>query len=243
MQANPAVEVCDEGKGVRATNIPCPRLDATARLWWSRLAPAPDVAQRATAWLSAAETARAARFGSAPLRERYIIGRATLRLLLSETLERHPAAVAIERGQRGRPILAGAPDIDFNVSHTGDVAVYAIGRINAGVRLGIDVEYRARQAGVERLARKLLTGPERSRLERLSPDDARVEFLRIWTCKEAMSKATGDGLAAPFGLIEVDPGEAPRVIAGPGRYAPQGWALHRIPMPLPCIVTVALHQT
>ena len=34
-------------------------------------------------------------------------------------------------------------------------------------------------------------------LEDLEPDERRRAFLRYWTCKEAMSKATGDGLIAP----------------------------------------------
>jgi 4'-phosphopantetheinyl transferase len=67
--------------------------------------------------LSPAERARAARFGTDALRERWIAGRATLRMLLGDALGVAPVAVEIRRGVRGRPELADArAGIDFNVS-------------------------------------------------------------------------------------------------------------------------------
>ncbi len=200
--------------------------------------------QSVAAWLSEQERARADRFGTAALRERYIMGRAALRLLLSNVLGTSPEDVAIARGERGRPELAGGRRIDFNVSHTAAFAVYAIGTgLAPDLRVGIDVEHGARAFGLERLSRKLLTSAERDRLHALDPELQRGYFLRTWTCKEAMSKATGDGIAAPFGRIAVDPDDPPRVLAGPPPYEPARWQLHRVPAPDGHIVSVALHQT
>ncbi len=213
-------------------------------LWCRPLRATAAAVAAITPWLSDQERLRAARFGTSALRERYIMGRATLRLLLSNVLGVHPAAVAIARGARGRPELSTTPRIDFNVSHTDEFAVYAIGHgLPAAVRIGVDVEHAARTLGVDRLSRKLLTEDERARMHGLDADARRGRFLRTWTCKEAMSKATGDGIAAPFGRISVEPDEPPRVLDGPSPYDPARWELHRVPAPDGYIVTVALHQT
>ena len=94
---------------------------AGIRLWLATLARTSAEIDEATGWLSGAERARAERFGTDALRERWIAGRTTLRLLLGNVLGIPPAAVEIRRGIRGRPELADPQaGIDFNVSHTAD---------------------------------------------------------------------------------------------------------------------------
>lgn len=65
-------------------------------------------------------------------------------------------------------------------------------------------------------------------------------FLRLWTCKEAMSKATGDALSAPFRDIDValDPG--PRLVAGPAPYASDRWRLLSVDVPAGLVATLAI---
>jgi 4'-phosphopantetheinyl transferase len=153
-----------------------------------------------------------------------------------------PAAVPIARGWRGRPELGDAgAGIDFNVSHTGNVALIGVRRTSGrNVRIGVDVERADRVLGSERLARKFLTSAERETVEDREPDERRRAFLRFWTCKEAMSKATGDGLLAPFRHIEIDLRTAPRLVAGPAPYLPPDWTLLVAPAPDGHFATVAL---
>jgi 4'-phosphopantetheinyl transferase len=205
-----------------------PPLAAGIALWWCELTHDADHVERLAACLSPAEHARAARFGTAELRRRWIAGRVTLRRLLGTTLGVDPADVAIERGPRGRPRLADdRSGIDFNVSNTRLVALIAIARaLPSGTRVGVDVEHEERAVGAERLAVKFLTTNERATLEGASADEHRRRFLHYWTCKEAMSKATGDGLAAPFRRLDVDLGAPPRLVDGPPPYEPARWTLH-----------------
>ena len=170
-------------------------------LWFATLAASDEEFARMSAWLSTAEHTRAARFGRESLRRRYIIGRASLRWALGGTLDVPPAAVPIVRGDRGRPKLDGIDGIDFNISHTDDAALIGIAHC---VRIGVDIERVDRDVNADGLARKFLTPAEQATLAPLSADERRVRFLRYWTCKEAMSKATGDGLAALFRELEVD---------------------------------------
>jgi len=194
-------------------------------LWFAVLAAEEEAYARATSWLAPAEHARAARFGREWLRRRYVIGRALLRGVLGRSLSLPPSAVPIVRGERGRPRLDGIEGIDFNVSHTNDAALVGIAR---GPRIGVDIERADREVNADGLARKFLTPAERATLAPLGADERRARFLRYWTCKEAMSKATGDGISAPFRRIEVDLGAALRLLAGPAPYAPDRWRLHAV---------------
>ena len=196
-------------------------------LWWCDPERTSDELAIIAATLSPAETSRAARFGTDALRNRWMAGRAALREVLGRTLGIAPAAVDIRRGVRGRPELADSgARIDFNVSHTRGVALIAVARgLPPTTRIGVDVEHAARVVGVDMLQKKFLAPRERQAIANLPIDDRRRRFLRYWTCKEAMSKATGDGIIAPFGRIEVELGSPPRLASGPPPYVPDDWSL------------------
>jgi 4'-phosphopantetheinyl transferase len=194
-----------------------------------------------SASLSAQERARAERFGTALLRRRWMAGRATLRSLLGRALGLDPAAVRLRRGVRGRPELDGDYAVDFNVSHTGDTALIAIATgTEDGTRVGIDVERGERKVNADGLARKFLTERERAEIAPLAADVRRRRFLRLWTCKEAMSKATGDALSAPFRHMDVTLDDGPRLVAGPAPYAPARWQLVAAATPPDLIATLAI---
>jgi 4'-phosphopantetheinyl transferase len=207
------------------------------RLWWCTLQAAPSQLQSYADVLSAAERARAARFGNPLLRDLYVIGRAALRTVLAAVLGTTPESVAIVRGARGRPQLDAAATLDFNVSHTGDVALIGVTREG---RIGVDIERADRTINVAGIARKFLTPAERNRLSALDADAARRDVLRLWTCKEAMSKATGDALSAPFAEIDIDVRHGQALHDGPGKYRPAGWTLHAAEMPDDYLATIAL---
>ena len=215
-----------------------PRSADDVHAWWCTLAYSDAGIASAQALLSESELTRAQRFGTPQLRTRYISGRATLRLLLGRWLDIAPAAVPLVFGQRGRPHveLAGAPD--FNVSHTNDAALIAI---TPSARIGVDLERRDRRVDAARLARKFLTLRERTAMEAFAADAGREHFLRLWTCKEAMSKATGDGLSAPLGQISVGTStEGLHLDDGPPPYAPADWQLVSIDVPQSHVATAAL---
>jgi hypothetical protein len=55
-----------------------------------------------------------------------------------------------------------------------------------------------------------------------------------------MSKATGDGLMAPFGRLDVELGDPPRLITGPPPYVAQDWRLRAVDVPDGYLATLAL---
>ncbi len=215
--------------------LPAPGVEA----WYCELARSAAGIDALRACLAPAELARAGQFGRPGLRDRYIVGRATLRRLLGARMGLAPEHVDIQRGHRGRPHVPGSGGIDFNVSHTGDHAL--IGIVAQG-RIGVDIEHEARQLNVEGVARKFMALAEQAMLAAQEPDLRRRTLLRLWTCKEAMSKATGDALSAPFRQIDVALQDGVRVAGGPRPYAPGGWTLHALRAPGDHLATVALWQ-
>ncbi|HKE40820.1 MAG TPA: 4'-phosphopantetheinyl transferase superfamily protein [Casimicrobiaceae bacterium] len=221
-----------------------PHADASIGLWLFKLAgDSVDIAQVVHS-LSPAEHTRAARFGTDLLRQRWMIGRATLRLLLGQHLGIEPSQVPLRRGVRGRPELDLPNAPDFNVSHTGDVALIGIGAsLKRGERIGVDIERADRDVNADGLARRVLTERERGDLAPLDTQARRRRFLRLWTCKEAMSKATGDALSAPFRRIDVDLSDEIRLSAGPPPYTPQRWRLSALRVPQEFIATLAVWRS
>jgi 4'-phosphopantetheinyl transferase len=204
-------------------------------LWSCSLAPQPGNAGLID-WLSRDERARMQRFGHDALRTRYLIGRASLRWVLAQTIGITPQSVMIERGAHGRPQLDAAAGIDFNVSHTTDMALIGVSRES---RIGVDIERADRVIHSPRLARRILTDRERAALP--ATDDAiRRRILRLWTCKEALAKATGDAMSAPFGRLDIATEPALQLIDGPPPYHPRDFVLFPASVPDEYVATVAL---
>ncbi len=216
------------------TPLPAPAPGVSA--WLTSLVRAPDEIAALAALLSPPESARAARFGRPELRDRYVVGRASLRLLLGARLALAPERVVIERGHRGRPFTPQDAALDFNVSHTRDVALFGLGR----PRIGVDIEHGERILNVAGVARKFMSAREQAVLAALDEDTRRRTLLRLWTCKEAMSKATGDALGAPFRRMDVDLAEGPRLRDGLPPYEPARMSLHPVAVPGGFLATVAL---
>ena len=206
-------------------------------LWWCMLTmPAPTLA-RIVDWLAPAERIRMERFAGETLRTRYLVGRASLRWILGRAIDASPQDVAIERGLRGRPRLAGNADIDFNVSHTADVALIGLSR--AG-RIGVDVEHADRVIQSSGLARRILTDRERATLPSHDGDAIRRRILRLWTCKEALAKATGDAMSAPFRRLDIQSEPILALAGGPAPYHASDFALFAAAVPDRYLATVAL---
>jgi 4'-phosphopantetheinyl transferase len=225
------------GAGNRSEAVALPSPCAGVAVWMCELArPADEIRALATT-LSPAEHARAARFGRPDLRDRYVVGRATLRILLGRRLGRSPHDVEIRRGIRGRPHVADGGTLDFNVSHTDAVALFGF---TMDGRIGVDIEHGERRLNVDGIARKFMAPDEQSALARLAPDQRRRALLRLWTCKEAMSKATGDAMSAPFRRMSIVADAELRLDAGPSPYTPGAWRLLPIGAAGGYLATVAL---
>jgi 4'-phosphopantetheinyl transferase len=150
--------------------------------------------------LSLDEYNRAERFRFANLKRSYTVSRGGLRILLAHYLGCSPYEIELIVGPRGKPALRGLSQIRFNVSHSGQMALYAF---TLGCELGVDVEELRELADAESIATRFFSAAEVSELLSLKPDDRGLAFFRCWTRKEAYIKAIGDGLAIPLDRFQV----------------------------------------
>lgn len=155
------------------------------------------------------ERARAERLRRPSARAQFVATRAALRRILGGRIGLEPPRVEFRIRPGGKPELAGAGAESgwrFNVSHTDGLYLIAMAR---GFEVGIDVE-RGWTPGPGELAALVgrhFSTAERAQWESAVESDSMSAFLRIWTRKEAVLKASGVGLVEDLRSVDtVSPG-------------------------------------
>lgn len=142
--------------------------------------------------LDATELSRAGQFHAPEHARRYVAARGLLRLVLSYYLGCGPREIAFEPGTYGKPGLKCPDDsgLKFNLSHSGGILAIAVARREVGV----DVERIDPAVPVDEIARFVFSPAEQSLLAAMPHPERTKAFYRLWTRKEALLKATGEGL-------------------------------------------------
>ena len=185
---HPAGLVLDE-ETVHVWSFPL-RIPSRVRPALQQILP-PDEQERATAPYNQA------------IRDRFLAARVCLRQILGHFLACSPCDVRLEYGAQGKPMLVvgeNVPALSFNLSHSGDVGLVAIG-VNRDI--GVDHERRQRVADDLGISERFFSRAESQYLHSLDPSQRGTEFLKLWTCKEAYVKATGLGLSCPLNSFNV----------------------------------------
>ena len=149
------------------------------------------------------EQARADRFRFAIDRESFTAARAILRILLGAYAGLTPEAVTFSYAEQGKPSLNTHEQnerVEFNLSHSGEIALLAFAR---GRAVGVDVERIRENLDPEKIARRFFSRREQDELSALPPSERYVGFFRCWTRKEAYIKARGAGLSLPLRAFDV----------------------------------------
>lgn len=199
-------------------------------VWQADLDPPALRLQQLAQTLSADEHSRAERFYFEQHRQRFIAGRGILRTILGYYLGIEPRQLQFCYGPRGKPALAessGESILQFNLSHSQGLALYAVTRDR---QIGIDLEYIRSVSDIEQIALRFFSAQEYAVISELPPSQKQEAFFRYWTCKEAYLKATGEGLAQ-LDRIEVllTPGEPVSLLSITGDLpTAQGWVLQEL---------------
>ncbi len=183
-------------------------------LWRAALDVSTSAAAALSRSLSSDERARAERFHRELDRLRFVVAHGTLRALLSAYLGIDAADVQLVDDEKGKPRLASPASgwLQFNISHSADVAVFGFVRDRA---IGVDVERVRKDFPFADVARRFFSAEERATVESL-PDEMRVDaFFAAWTRKEAYLKGLGVGIAGQgtvpaqlddWSVVDVDAG-------------------------------------
>lgn len=171
-------------------------------LWLVELDQPPVPLADLAATLTPEECKRAERFRFPEHRDRFVAGRGLLRELLGAYLDRPAAALCFEQGAHGKPALAGKEadaGVYFNLSHSGHRAMYGVARRE----LGVDLEHMDRTVTCLAVAERICTPREWALFQALPEERVHEAFITCWTRKEAIAKATGEGLASRLRSLEV----------------------------------------
>jgi 4'-phosphopantetheinyl transferase len=178
------------------------------------------------------ECERAGRFLFERDSRRFVVTRASLRILLGLYQDTESLNIRFRYGSHGKPELVGGssiPAIHFNVSHSNELALIAL----ALQPIGTDVEYTGKPVEFDQIAQRYFSNREYSALRELTPNLRHAAFFNCWTRKEAFLKAIGTGLSTPLDAFDVtlEPVTEPRILRLPAA-ATENWSLYHLePMP------------
>jgi phosphopantetheine--protein transferase-like protein len=129
---------------------------------------------------------------------RYRLTRGAVRYVLSKYLLVPPFSVQFKYSKNGKPSVL-TPGLEFNISHTKKYLGIAV----ADQPVGLDIEWVEPEMDCESLAYQVLSAGEMRLYEKLC-DVSKPHFLiRAWTEKEALVKATGEGIRRPLWSYEL----------------------------------------
>lgn len=174
-------------------------------------------------------------------RERFLSSRLLLRSAAAAALETAPHLVDLAYQPGGRPYIRGCDQIDVSLSHTEDMLVVGVTRRG---RIGVDVERADRRLVGTGSESQACTPYEKERLDAAGEAARNDGLVRLWTLKEAYSKALGQGLRFRFTEFGFDlSGRDARLVRPDGSPAcgPE-WVFATFPARERYVVSVAVHD-
>lgn len=143
--------------------------------------------------LSNAEVAKADRFHFPIHRERYTLTHGALRSILASYLHVSPENVAISIATNRKPFIENS-EIQFNLSHSKDKALFAI----CLQQVGVDIEF-IKDDYLPDIAHRYFNPTENKALD--AANDKIKLFYDIWSRKEAILKANGNTFSIKTNLF------------------------------------------
>ncbi|MES2266679.1 MAG: 4'-phosphopantetheinyl transferase superfamily protein [Bacteroidota bacterium] len=152
------------------------------------------------ALLTADEMLRAGKYKQQKDTYRFIVSRGAQRIILGRYLNQEPAQLQFILSDNKKPHLVGVDGniINYNLSHSGDWVILAI----AATPVGADVEVIDAAFPFHDILPDNFSEEEATFIG-TSPD----KFFMLWTRKEAILKATGQGLGDHLNLTPALDGE------------------------------------
>lgn len=124
------------------------------------------------------------------------VGVCLIKYMLSMALEGMEEEVLVKRNQCGKPYLLNYENPQFNISHSGN---WVVGAIGSG-EIGIDIE---RKDSILVSQFKKIFSEEEWESIKNSKDSLDI-FYRLWTMKESYVKAEGRGLTIPLNSFQIN---------------------------------------
>lgn len=141
--------------------------------------------------LSHDERRYAARFTNTSAKIQFVASRAKLRELLSRYTNEAPRDLRFSMTREGKPFLTSARDLEFNITHSGDLVLFGIGRSRP---VGVDMERIKPIPRALELAKRYMAPDEHALVADASVETRDHTFLSLWVKREGSGKAYGVGI-------------------------------------------------
>lgn len=150
--------------------------------------------------LSMEEKARMNAFKFDKDRYTYATARYATRLISSKLLQVEPDQLSILLSEFGKPYLEDYAQLQFSISHSGDLIIIGFGNNDA---LGVDTEIHNQNIDFLELSQSVFSHQEMTSLRELDSHKLMDGFYNCWTKKESYIKAKGMGLQIPLDSFTV----------------------------------------
>jgi 4'-phosphopantetheinyl transferase len=142
------------------------------------------------------EIARANRYYQTKDKNRFIISRGALRIILGKYLNEQPADIEFKTGINKKPYINNTnhTPLCYNISHSGDWILLAV----SNSEIGADTEQVNFTFKYQDVLQDNFSPAEIGYINQSSSVE---RFFMLWTRKEALTKATGKGLDGDLKLI------------------------------------------
>jgi len=113
------------------------------------------------------------------------------RLLIAHRTGQPLSAIRFERSPAGKPFYPADTDFHFNLSHSGHYVALAVGT----APVGVDIEQLRPTMDWDAIAKRFFTAEEQRWLATAGEAERQQRFIALWSRKESLLKATGEGIA------------------------------------------------
>lgn len=148
-------------------------------------------------FLSDSECNRANRYHFTRDKNRFVICRALLKILLAEHVDSDIGEINLAVDLNKKPYLPSHPSVFFNVTHSGDYALIAIGKS----QIGVDIEFINRDFNYDDILGHIFNQKEMDAI--VGSSNKHLSFYKFWTRKEAVVKAIGKGIDDDISKIHI----------------------------------------
>ena len=169
-------------------------------VWQICLEQEDDLLDRFRRTLEPQEIDRAGRFRFERLQRHFVASRGFLRYVLSRYVIAKPEQLSFAYNYYGKPSVAGNSSLQFNMSHSHEVALVAV---TWDAAVGVDVEHIRADFASEDIATRFFSRLEIETFSSLTKEERVAAFFRCWARKEAYIKAIGKGLSQPLDGFDV----------------------------------------
>ncbi|MEE8637985.1 MAG: 4'-phosphopantetheinyl transferase superfamily protein [Candidatus Margulisiibacteriota bacterium] len=165
--------------------------ELTVDIWQVNLDQDEQTLKELESLLSEEELARAHRLKIEDVKRRFVASRGMLRRILARYTGGKSEDLKFQYNSNGKPELIQSK-VCFNLSHSGDVALYAVTLDRA---VGVDIEKVKENINYKELAKRYFSEQEFNSIMSHPESQQKEKFYRCWTRKEAYLKAKGSSIA------------------------------------------------